>query len=310
MDIGEQIAVGGLAEEVTTECPFKEEVLGVDSEEQENIKKDGLDSVQAEQDNDGGILGRNLTNASNGKEGTVGGPCPPPDARKVERCDTKRKGVRVMVPCTDAIPEGIYGFTVAAHHLIPGEASLEPSALKPYMTRDQSVEVQTKEGKKTKKIRKHIGYNVNGAHNGVWLPGNYYIRGNTSPIKDTTWSELDNDPWCLNYVAAVIRASGGQFHDAHTKYSAAVEELLGKIAKVLSQHECDDCKSLDINPPFKIKNRLYNLSAYFRGQVTAPPSVWKQTWFTSDRWRDHAFSTGKPDRNFIAAYLKAKIVDD
>ncbi|MDL1888837.1 hypothetical protein FBQ96_04510 [Nitrospirales bacterium NOB] len=308
MDVGELIATGGLAEEIKSECPFKDDVFGVDSVEPEDIKDD-IDAAQKQQDNDGGVLGRNLVNASNGAEGTVGGPCPPPDAQKVERGDTKRKGICVMVPGTGTIPEGIYGFTVAAHHLIPGEASLEPSPLKPYMTKDQSVEVQTKEGKKTKKIRKHIGYNVNGAHNGVWLPGSYYIRRSTSPIKGKTWSDLGENPWCLTYVASVVKAAGGQFHDAHTKYSEAVKDLLAKIEKILSQHECDQCKPSDINPPFKIKNRLYNLSKYLRGQVTAPPSVWKRPWFTSDRWRDDAFSAGRPSGKFIAAYLKAKVVN-
>jgi hypothetical protein len=310
MEMGEQIAVGGLESEIASECPFKESALGADSIEPENVRKDDVDAAQEQQDNDGGILGRNLANASNGAENTVGGPYPPPEAEKVERRDTRRKGIRVKVPATDAIPEGIYGFTVAAHHLIPGEASLEPSPLKPFMTQGESVDVETKDGKKSKTIGKHIGYNVNGAHNGVWLPGNYYIRATTSPIKDKTWSELGDNPWCLNYVAAVTKAAGGQFHDAHTKYSEAVKELLAKIAKILSQHECDKCEPPDINPPFQIKNRLYNLSKYFRSQVTAPPGAWKRPWFTSDRWRDDVFAQGKPKDEFVAAYTKAEVIGD
>ncbi len=202
----------------------------------------------------------------------------------------------------------MYGFIVAAHHLIPGEAALEPSDLKHFMTKDESVDVETEEGVKTKEIVKHIGYNVNGAHNGVWLPGNYYIREDTSPRAGISWGDLGDDPWCLNYVAAVTKAACGQIHDAHTQYSEAVKDLLNKIAEILARHECADCASDKINPPFQIKERLYNLSSYFRGQVSGLPYFWKRPWFTSDRWREQAFSGGKVSDEFTEAYDAARII--
>lgn len=306
MQVGESIAIGMLSEENAASCPYSDPTLGVGEKEGEDIAKDELDSVQDKQDNDGGVLGRNLVEGLPGKSGTVGGPCPPPDATPCAREDTRRAGVRVSVPGTDSIPDGVYGYTVAAHHLIPGEAALEPSELKPFMTEGDSVQVQTKDGEKSKKIRKHIGYNVNGAHNGVWLPGNYYIRATNSPVKGKSWSDLGTDPWCANYVAAVTKAANGQFHDTHTQYSSAVKDLLKKMALVLSQHECEHCKPTDINPPFRIKARLYNLSAYFKTQVTAPPAAWKRPWFTSDRWRDDAFSGGSPKSSFLAVYSQAQ----
>lgn len=302
------IAIGGLDVELSVRCPFKEDALGVDSVESEGISKDDSEAATGEQENDGGVLGRNLASGSPGKDGTVGGPFPPASSQAVAREDTRRTGIKARVPGTSSIPEGEYGLTVAAHHLIPGDASLAPSKLKQYMTKGESVEVNTGSGTSNKTIRKHIGYNVNGAHNGVWLPGNYYIRASTSPVPGTTWSELGENPWCLNYVAAVTKATGGQFHDAHTQYSAAVEELLNKIALRLSRHECDDCKTGEINPPFQIKGRLYSLSAFFRSQVRRHPSGWKRPWFTSDRWRDGAFSGGKPSPSFEAAYDAAGAV--
>lgn len=307
-ELAEAIAIGLLEEEMEAKCPFKDPADGVASKEDENIASDDSDGAKYQQSNNGGVLGDNLAKGSPGKAGTVGGPCAPPKAKEVPRNDTRRTGVRVRVPATSKINEATYGFTVAAHHLIPGEAALEPSDLKPFMTQGESVEVTTDHGDKTKEITKHIGYNVNGAHNGVWLPGNYYIRTHSSPIKGASWSALGDDPWCLNYVAAVSMAANGQIHDAHTKYSDAVKELLNAIALKLSRHECDDCKSDKINPPFRMKIRLYNLSSYFRIQVTALPEAWKRPWFTSDRWREDAFSGGKPSKAFGDAYRSARVV--
>lgn len=52
----------------------------------------------------------------------------------------------------------------AAHHLIPGNASLKTSQLLPHLHT---------EGKATG----NIGYDVNNFENGVWLGGNYALRG-------------------------------------------------------------------------------------------------------------------------------------
>lgn len=308
-ELAEPIAIGMLAEETAADCPFADPALGVDELEAEDIGEDDAPAATATQENDGGVLGKNMISSSPGKAGTVGGPCPPPTMKPDPRLDTARTGRRVRVPGTAAIAEGNYGFTVAAHHLIPGDAALAPSKLKPLMTKDESVEVVVTGGtKKTKKIRKHIGYNVNGSHNGVWLPGNYYIRSGTSPVSGKSWSDLGDDPWCLNYVAAVSMAAGGQIHDAHTKYSAAVEELLNKMAAILVQHECEKCQAPDINPPFAIKARLYALSGFLKTQVTAGPMAWKRPWFTSDRWRDEAFKGAKPSTAFMTAYNDAGLV--
>jgi len=298
-EIGETVSLKALEDEIKLECPFKLNVVGVDEVEDESIANDDLD----EQENNGGTLGRNLSEGSPGKAGTWIGE--PPEKYTAFRVDTRRMGVKVNVPGTVTVEDGVYGFTVAAHHLIPGEASLAPSLLKPLMTKGSSVDVETEDGTKTKTIAKHVGYNVNGSHNGVWLPGNYYIRSSSSPHSGKSWSDLGDDPWCLHYVAAVTKVAEGQFHDAHTKYSAEVENFLNKIAEKLFKHECDLCKSDEIGPPVTIKSRLYGISAYLRGQVQGHPMAWKRPWFASDRWRDDAFSGGAPSATFLAAYNKA-----
>lgn len=312
-ELAETVAIGQLQEETEAKCPFDESAEGVDSVEEEDIVNDDTEGAHEQQSNNGGVLGKNLINASQGKEGTVGGPYPPPDADPRPRIDTNRAGLRLKVPGTDTnepdqrhppVDVGIYGITVAAHHLIPGEASLAPSELFPFMTKDETVKITviTPQGeeKKTKTVEKYIGYNVNGAHNGVWLPGNYFIRKGSSPVSGQSWSDLADNPWCLNYVAAATKAAGGQFHDAHTIYSEKVEELLNKIALVLMRHECSDCEKPKINPPFKVKTRLYSLSAYLKGKLTAPRTEWKLPWCASDRWVA-SYNSAK----FARAYLEA-----
>jgi hypothetical protein len=308
-ELAERIAIGVLGRELDNDCPFKDVPDGVDDTEDENIQDDDASGVRGQQSNDGGVLGKNLIAASPGKSGTVGGPFAPPEAREDPRIDTTRTRLMLKVPGTADVETDHYGFTVAAHHLIPGEAALAPSELTPFMTKDKQVEITliTPKGKKVKKktIEKHIGYNVNGCHNGVWLPGNYYIRKTTSPIRNKSWSELGDNDWCLHYVAAAVKVAGGQFHDAHTQYSAAVKELLNKIALIVSKHECDDCEKPKINPPFVIKSRLYRLSAHFKTKLASSPGAWKLPWFASDRWADDAFTGSKPSKAFMKAYIAA-----
>src|SRR3990172_5121974 len=151
------------------------------------------------------------------------------------------------------------------------------------MTKGRGVGI----GGRARKIKNHIGYNVNGAHNGVWLPGNYAIRPKKTSLKKT-WSELTDKPnWCMNYVAAVSAKAGGQFHDTHEQYNRAVEKLLTKIYDAVTVHECALCEEkTEVPPPYVIKERLYALSHYLRSQLQGTPGVWRRPWFASDRWRE------------------------
>ena len=62
---------------------------------------------------------------------------------------------------------------------------------------------------------------------------------------------------------------------------------------------------------YLIKQRLYNLSAYFRRQLVGSPAAWKRPWFASDRWREEAFgSNGKISFQFLDAYDAASSSDE
>ena len=116
----------------------------------------------------------------------------------------------------------------AAHHLIPGNGSLKPSAL-------------LKCGKYLlgpKQLEGNIGYNVNCKENGVWLPGNYaYSQKETGTewgTKGKTFKEFHKvDPG--DYVGAVIEHTTLQFHDAHRAYNTFVKLQLNKIKDKLDQ---------------------------------------------------------------------------
>ncbi len=318
MQTGEGIAVDLLQEEMTANCPFCEDVQGAADNEGEHVEDDDLDDVQEVQANNGGTLGGNLNEGLNGKRGTwQGAPYEPSTAQKAPANDSRRKNgeklakdwQKVRVPGSATIKTELYPFTVAAHHLIPGNAALytDDDRLQNYMLKGKTVSAEGKSWT----IKYHIGYNVNGAHNGVWLAGNYAIRASTSPTRQS-WGDMGNEDWQLNYVAACVKATGGQFHDAHGKYSEAVQKLLNKIAEKLAFHQanCLICKEkggTQIPPPYLIKKRLYNLSTYFRQQLTSSPEEWRRPWFTSDRWRDVVFGNDAtaPCDAFIGAFDQA-----
>lgn len=330
METLESVAVAVLEKELAEEkCPFKESEEGASDEEEEGIEEDDADEVQEEQANNGGTLGDNLSNRSPGKSGTVGGPCPADDYL----IQAPQKKYVVSVPETDDVETGEYPVTLAAHHLIPGNAALGQSELYDFLGPKGSGNlkklgsVRTREdvdsGEKKYEIKKHIGYNVNGCHNGAWLPGNYAIRQakpkkksrpavpNTSPAPGAglNWGALGDeyDDWKLNYVAAATEAADAQFHDTHEDYSRRVLKVLDKIAAALKSHlaggKCTCCSKEKIPPPFTVKNRLYASSHFLRNAVSGGATTWSAPWFTSDHWSEIIF---EPSRKTYERFLASR----
>ena len=293
-EMGEAIAFA-MTDGLTATCPF--EVTGPDTseEEDEHPAKDDLEAASSVQQNNGGTLGDNLAKGSPagwGKAGTINDIYPPRNRDKEPREDSKTDNSRRV-----SVGGSKYGYIVAAHHLVPGEAALAPSFLyKKYMKKNATF---TTPGGRSYKLKAHIGYNVNGNHNGIWLPGNYAIRKSKPTLNPTkkSWSELiAKDPeWCYAYMTACCEQAQGQFHDSHTKYSSAVKDILNKVCVKLSLHQdaCTKCESkTDIYPPYVLKVRLYLLSQYLRTQVRFKPGSWKNPWITSDRFKDEMMKRG------------------
>ncbi|HEY6642891.1 AHH domain-containing protein [Povalibacter sp.] len=295
MEIGESIA-SPLFDPLTATCPFKVEGPDTSDEETEQPADDDLEAADAIQENNGGVLGENLAKGSPagwGKGGTINKLFQPSDMEKAPRVDSTTDPVhRVNVGSRD------YGYVVAAHHLIPGEAALAPSKLyKGYMKKGGKV---TTPAGRSYTLKTNIGYNVNGNHNGVWLPGNYAIRRNKPQLNSTgrTWKELivSDRTWCYAYMTACVEQAGGQFHDSHTHYSDAVLDILDKVYMKLAAHQdsCKECEGkTEIDPPYVLKARLYLLSKYLRMQVRLKPGVWKNPWITSDRFKNDLMVHGR-----------------
>jgi hypothetical protein len=322
MQLGELVATPSLLQELENQCPFKDEFPDAPKLADENVADDDL-SAQA---NDGGILGDNL---SAGKPGIAdGGPYPPTDYLYRQPANDSNRGrkTHLSLPAFKDAEAGDYPYTVAAHHLIPGNAALKKTKLLVEFMKDGG-NVESVAGKKYT-IKGHIGYDVNGSHNGAWLPGNYAIktalpqrkknnkvlpaRVGTTPIEGSSWSALNDghEDWQYNYVASASKAAGGQFHDSHNMpYSASVRKNLGKVLIALALHldsDCEHCKGkTELPPPYRIKRRLYAMSKRLRGFVLGGPGEWKHPWFTSERWSGIFFVNGKVSKEFRIRYARA-----
>lgn len=299
------------AMEEEEKCPFKLEVETVDTEEDEAIPYDDKDaeSVYKEQKNNGGTLGENLISGKQGVAGTTLNP--PPDAEPEHRQDKHGDfAVRVKESC--GIEAGTFPAVNAAHHIIPGNASLKPSSLKPYMTKGAKVSVEIMDGgksvKKTWTVKEYIGYNINGAHNGVWLAASYAIRKGKTDAKDT-WSTLASkkEDWCVNYIAASAKAVEAQFHDTHEPYSTELKNFLNGLTVKLATHQktCAICRNslTDIAPPYIVKDTLYALSANTKVRLQGHPLSWKLPYITTEKWKDKIFNKrGGIKQEFLDAY--------
>lgn len=292
MELAETVAVAILTD-LLDKCPFTKKGPPVSKKEKEDVWKDDSKAATKKQANNGGILGENLGAASAGDPATINGIAKPPTPAKAPR-------VNGNVKLENMEHEGTYPYKVAAHHLIPGGAALMhgDSYLKDYMYKPGKI---TTEAGKTYKLKEHIGYNVNGAHNGVWLPGNYAIRKGSSPKKGKggTWGKIVDTPeykdWCFEYMRACVGKVGRQFHDAHPMYSEAVLGVLNKIHSKLTEHQdtdCKHCKSKEIYPPYELKRRLYNFSAELKIRLSRPMRSWRYPWCTSDKFKTRMAEKG------------------
>lgn len=189
----------------------------------------------------------------------------------------------------------------APHHLIPGNASLSGSTVVPYMGDKASVDDYLKGQSSRIKDNHFIGYDVNAARNGVWLPSPYALSmGNSTwpsgdglkAVKRRLGAALGNstESFKMAYAAAAIEASGKparQFHMNHTGYSSKVREILDAIGAKLKAFETKECEFAKgeaqkgkLPPPMGLHARLHALSAGLRRLLIG--SVWHEPLFTDE----------------------------
>jgi hypothetical protein len=193
--------------------------------------------------------------------------------------------IKHKVQAADPIEQGKETEIVpAAHHLLPGNASVNKAkALHKYMKW---------KGDNGRQLSGPIGYDINSAENGVWLPGNYAVRKDTDFGKN--WSKFE-DSFKNAYAIAAMKASGNlQLHDAHPSYNTNVMNTLLEIARKLDEEwkdnsECPVCKKKQDNqnrPPYGLVGRLNALSTEHKKALKNPAQNLKAIgsgYYTSSR---------------------------
>lgn len=235
--LGESIAVAAMQQSGDDECWFCEEepedAIQNNSEDASPDTSDNEpeDEVPENDDkNNSGALGENL-----GDRPTWSIICP----------DKNQS--------TDIVP--------GAHHCIPGKAAFKKVmdlGLKDFVSK-----------KGDNSFISDIGYSINHANNGIWLPGNYGVRKGKGHYTKT-WKGYENDVnnFQQEYVNRAIKATNRQFHDAHAEYNKLVKKTLENILEELGEpeNECPIChKPYDkTRPPYGLVGRLDFVSMSYK----------------------------------------------
>jgi hypothetical protein len=249
MDLGEAVTVDVASENHDSSCYFcnsKEEPIDETNECVDDLPEDDLDNSLGSYEfkNDAGKLGNALGGKPDAKELYIGG--------------------------------NSFDAAVAAHHLIPGNASLKKSKLflsKKYLWKDGNA-------------KGNIGYNINNEVNGVWSPGNYGVRPWGSGGL-AFQAQTGIEPKILAFRA--IEKWRTQFHDAHEDYSEFVKNSLNELFNKLKRQEviwCPEAKKESDNPEEKspmyvLVSRLNTISLRMKKFLTFPTTNWKSNIFTS-----------------------------
>lgn len=318
MEIGESVGApefvienNELHDEST--CPWcqpkKKQGESVNLEPEDPAGLDLLDTPMPP--NDGGKLGRSLAAPTKGNK-------PKPEdmvailyeRTSTEHCEEGGKTKKLAVIAATAEPVE-HKVQYAPHHLIPGNEALKGSSLVSYLGNTSSIsEYADGQVSKIKDDMGSIGYDINSAENGEWLPSPYALsmRKNNWPSETgigivkrrTTPSPVDLGPvteeFKAAYVAAAIKASGGrQFHMRHEKYSEKVQEILEAVAerlRLMSEvgicSEARKSKSEDgkFDPPYGLVGRLDVLSATLREFLIG--KLWRPPLYADDLTRAYA----------------------
>jgi A nuclease family of the HNH/ENDO VII superfamily with conserved AHH len=225
-------------------------------------------------------------------------------AKLVYKEGGKQKKVQPFAPAeaTDDPDEWEYDVQYAPHHLIPGNESLKNSTVVRYMGDDNVIEVYKENQPSKIKDNQSIGYDVNAAENGVWLPSPYALsmRKNEWPSEAAIeairqragkWTgptgAVASEEFKMAFAVATMEQLNPprQFHMRHAEYSNKVREILNAIGTrmwFLSIGACPFAKSTMVDgkwdAPAGLLDRLHLLSANLRRLVLG--GVWRDPLFT------------------------------
>lgn len=171
----------------------------------------------------------------------------------------------------------------APHHIIPGKAAMDPSRLEKW----------TVEGDK---IKEDIGYNIDAAQNGIFLPHlpEIYFTRHAPDTKTPmakfygqTWKELS--PSAKESIGFIIMTETNlQLHytdhddpyvhmDNETSYDDESKMLCNELAdKMLDDYLESECKDGDgkVNPPYGLVLEINLASSEMKMKITGFPKEW------------------------------------
>lgn len=189
-----------------------------------------------------------------------------------------KKGAPIVGVSPIEIASVSYPLSIAAHHIIPGKASLPGSGLAKYLWKSKGL------------IQSDVGYDCDGSENGIWLPTHQLmsrklgkkqdivIHDDDQPLTEQglSWAELSeksrnstateqsyNELFLLRYTQQAMIAVNAQFHDSHSDYNKLVTQALDRISAFIDKkiEFCDECSKSDKkSPPYLLVYRLNSLS--------------------------------------------------
>ena len=264
-EVVEMVAVAKAAPHTDQDCPFckpHEEV-----NKKNFLHPDYNEDTPADNDTDNssGTLAKNLGNRPQDARGAV------PDILKGEKApihDMELVRAEGRTWHQWVYEAGLIPVLYGAHHLIPGNASLAKSTL--YQNKwmgpvDNGAD------------KMNIGYNVNSANNGTWLPGNYAVKG---------WAAKEPE-FHKAYALLAIYDTKRPFHDAHPKYSKTVLGSLDELNSLMGKMKnsgCPMCKEggKEGDPPYHLNARLNAISRWLRDNLNVSPGKWRNNIITSE----------------------------
>jgi hypothetical protein len=189
-----------------------------------------------------------------------------------------------------ALEDFAVDMSAAPHHIIPGNAAMAPSTLENWTRADKG------------KIKQDIGYTIDSAQNGIFLPHLpeiYWTKrieqgGRKVPMAEyygQKWLTLsDTSKQSIGFL--IMRETYLQMHytDHSAPYDAGsslsyddeTKERCNRLGDLMENYSrtCDRSKGTDDGkhyPPYALVYRINMISERFRSRITGRPDSW-QSW--------------------------------
>jgi hypothetical protein len=287
MEIGELVSVIVDIDSDHSEqtCPWHEEREPAGGEldaadKEEDVPPPGLP------ENDGGKLGRNLGSKPEGLQISV------PYTGKMHQVSGREKPIAQYEKDESADP---YDVVFSAHHIIPGNESLKGHPVLRWVGDAGSLGEYGKGVTSELADGEYIGYDINAAVNGVWLPGPYALS-TIGKWTDKRLASSTTADFKLAYAFAAMDRFGRQFHYRHTDYSDFVIECMKKIDERLESFapECPVLKDESGEPqkPYRAPPGL--VTKLDRVSCRLKPLL------DGTRWSPHIYTDGDAGPEYIS----------